>query len=121
MKPFVKRQKNDAVDAEAIVEAALRPNMRFVPIKSAQTQAQTMLFRSREQLVGQRTETINAFRGHLAEFGFVAPKGIAHLPKLLLVIHDPQNDLPDLAREIARLNTWPHKRLGPHVTTRPNM
>jgi len=75
VKPFVKRQKNDAADAEAIVEAALRPNMRFVPMKSIDVQARAMLFRTREQLVGQRTEAINALRGHLAEFGIIAPQG----------------------------------------------
>jgi transposase len=104
VKPFVKRQKNDAADAEAIVEAALRPNMRFVPLKSAQTQAHAMLFRAREQLVGQRTEAINALRGHLAEFGLIAPQGVANLPRLAALIDDPDSDLPDLARDLARLH-----------------
>ena len=104
VKPFVKRQKNDAVDAEAVTEAAFRPTMRFVYIKSAQTQARTMLFRTREQLIGQRTEVINALRGHLAEFGLIAPKGPAHLGRLAEAIEDRDTDLPDLARELARLH-----------------
>ena len=104
VKPFVKRQKNDAADAEAIVEAALRPNMRFVSVKSSETQAQTMLFRSREQLVGQRTETINALRGHLAEFGIIAARGTGNLPRLRELIDEAGSALPDLARDIAHMH-----------------
>ncbi len=66
VKPFVKRQKNDAADAEAIVEAALRPTMRFVEVKSADQQSLGLLFRTRELLVRQRTQLINALRGHCA-------------------------------------------------------
>ncbi len=65
VKPFIKRQKNDAADAEAIVEAALRPTMRFVEPKSADQQARAVAFRTREQLVKQRTEAVNALRSHL--------------------------------------------------------
>ena len=104
VKPFVKRQKNDAADAEAIVEAAQRPNMRFVPVKSADTQAQTMLFRTREQLIGQRTGTINALRGHLAEFGVIVATGITNLPRLAERIEAPDSELPDLARDMARMH-----------------
>ena len=68
VKPFVKRQKNDVADAEAICEAALRPTMRFVPVKSEETQGAAMVFRVRELLIRQRTQAINALRGHLAEF-----------------------------------------------------
>jgi transposase len=75
VKPFVKRQKNDAADAEAIAEAASRPTMRFVTIKTEAQQARAMLFRTRDMLVRQRTQTINALRGHLAEHGVVAPQG----------------------------------------------
>ena len=71
VKPFVKRQKNDAADAEAICEAAQRPTMRFVPVKSEKTQGSAMVFRVREVLIRQRTQLINAFRGHLTEFGQV--------------------------------------------------
>ena len=70
VKPFVKRQKNDAADAEAICEAAQRPTMRFVLPKSAETQAAAIVFRTRDLLVRQRTQLINALRDHLAEFGF---------------------------------------------------
>ena len=73
VKPFIKRQKNDAADAEAIVEAALRPTMRYVEPKSGEQQARSILFRTREQFVKQRTEAINALRSHLYEFGYVAP------------------------------------------------
>ncbi|WP_282611422.1 IS110 family transposase [Pelagibius sp. Alg239-R121] len=103
VKPFVKRQKNDAADAEAIVEAALRSNMRFVPAKSAQTQARAMLFRTREQLIGQRTEALNALRGHLAEFGLIAPRGVANLVRLAALVENPESDLPDVARDIAHM------------------
>ena len=73
VKPFVKRHKNDAADAEAICEAASRPTMRFVAVKTEEQQAQGMVFRTRDLLVCQRTQTINALRGHLAEFGVIAP------------------------------------------------
>ena len=76
IKPYVKRGKNDAVDAAAICEAMSRPNMRFVPVKSAEQQAVLMLHKTRDLLVKQRTMAVNALRGHLAEFGVVAAKGI---------------------------------------------
>lgn len=88
VKPFVKRQKNDAADAEAICEAASRPTMRFVAAKSEQQQADAVVFRVREMLVRQRTQIINALRGHLAEFGFIVPKGPAHVARLLQVIEN---------------------------------
>src|SRR5271156_1027457 len=74
VKPFVKRQKNDMADAEAIAEAATRPTMRFVSVKSADKQASGMVFKARDLLVRQRTQTINALRGHLAEYGIIAPQ-----------------------------------------------
>jgi transposase len=77
IKPYVKRGKNDVVDAAAICEAMSRPDMRFVPIKGADQQAVLMLHKTRELLVKQRTMAVNALRGHLAEFGIVAAKGIA--------------------------------------------
>lgn len=101
VKPFLKRQKNDAADAEAIVEAAQRPTMRYVEPKSANQQAQAMLFRTRDQLIGQRTETINAFRSHLAEFGIIAPQGMGGLSKLSEAIEEEDLHLPDLARDLA--------------------
>ena len=75
VKPFVKRQKNDAIDAEAICEAAQRPSMRFVAVKSEQQQAAGLVFRTRDLLVRQRTQLINAIRGHLTEYGWIAPRG----------------------------------------------
>jgi transposase len=116
VKPFVKRQKNDVADAEAIVEAALRPTMRFVEPKTADQHARAVVFRTREQLLKQRTETINALRAHLYEFGHVAPKGIGHLPRLAEVVDDPKSDLPELARDICRLAL---EQIG-HVTARIN-
>jgi transposase len=78
VKPFVKRQKNDAADAHAICEAAQRPTMRFVPVKSEAQQASAAVFRARDLLVRQRTQLLNAVRGLLADHGWVAPKGLFH-------------------------------------------
>jgi transposase len=89
VKPFVKRQKTDAADAEAICEAAQRPTMRFVPVKTEARQASAMVFRGRDLLVRQRTQISNALRGHMAEYGWVAPKGLAHLDRLAALIADP--------------------------------
>ena len=75
VKPFVKTNKNDASDAEAICEALIRPTMRFAAVKSAEQQSVLMLHRARELLVRQRTMLINALRGHCAEFGIVAAQG----------------------------------------------
>lgn len=94
VKPFVKRQKNDMADAEAICEAASRPTMRFVPVKSEETQGAAMVFRVRELLIRQRTQAINALRGHLAEFGQVVPQGAANASKLIALVEAPESDLP---------------------------
>ena len=75
VKAYVRRQKNDAADAEAICEAVRRPTMRFVPVKSAEQQSVLVLHRTRELLVRQRTMLINAIRGHCAEFGIIAAQG----------------------------------------------
>ncbi len=83
VKPFVKRAKNDRNDAAAISEAAARPGIRAVPVKSAETQAALLVLRTRELLVDQRTQAINALRSHAAEFGVVAAKGIARVQPLL--------------------------------------
>ncbi len=103
VKPFVKRQKNDMADAEAIVEAAMRPTMRFVAVKTEDQQARAMLFRTRQIFVGQRTQMINALRGHLAEHGLVAARGPAHLKRLADAIADEDIALPDDVRELGRL------------------
>jgi len=100
VKPFVKRQKNDASDAEAICEAALRPTMRFVAVKSEAAQGAAIVFRTRDLFVRQRTQAINALRGHLAEFGFVTAKGPLHVCKLVALVNDTTCDLPDTARAI---------------------
>src|SRR6201999_3789442 len=79
VKPYVKRGKNDAADAEALCEAVIRPTMRFVPIKTAEQQAGLMLMSARDRLIRNRTQLANAIRGHAAEFGLTAAKGMAHL------------------------------------------
>ena len=89
VRPFVKRQKNDAADAEAICEAAQRPSMRFVPVKSEEQQAAAMVFRGRDLLVRQRTQIVNAIRGHMTEYGWIAPKGLAHMDTLAALLADP--------------------------------
>jgi transposase len=86
VKPFVKRQKNDAADAEAICEAAQRPNMRFVAVKSEAQQASALVFRARDLLVRQRTQIINALRGHMTEYGWVAPQGAEHVARLAQLV-----------------------------------
>lgn len=103
VKPFVKRQKNDRADAEAIAEAALRPSMRFVAVKSVETQGRAVAFRTHQCLVRQRTQLINALRGHLAEFGLVAPKGPASLKVLEDALADKASDLPAVVREMGTI------------------
>jgi transposase len=98
VKPFVKRGKNDRNDAEAISEAASRPGMRSVPVKSAERQAEAMLLSSRELLIGQRTQLINAVRGHAAEFGVIAARGTANVEKLLQVVADSATGVPPRAQ-----------------------
>jgi transposase len=105
VKPFVKRQKNDAVDAEAICEAAQRPTMRFVMAKSAETQAAGTVFRARDLLVRQRTQLINAVRGHLAEYGMVVRQGAENTRKLIALVVDPTSDLPEEARSTLQVLT----------------
>src|SRR5437763_2405461 len=75
VKPYVKRGKNDAADAEAICEAVMRPSMRFVAVQSADQQASSMVYKVRELLVRQRTQSVNALRSHLAELGIIAAQG----------------------------------------------
>ena len=103
VKPFVKRQKNDMADAEAICEAAQRPTMRFVKPKSPEAQASSTVFRTRDLLVRQRTQMINALRGHLAEFGMVVRKGAEHAPKLVELVQDPASELPEEARSVLQV------------------
>ena len=100
VKPFVERQKNDSADAEATSEAAQRPTMRFVAVKSEAQQATGMQFRTRDLLVPQRTRTINALRGHLAEFGVIAPQGPAQVIRLAAVIADAESGLSEPVRKL---------------------
>jgi transposase len=99
VKPFVKRQKNDAADAEAICEAAQRPTMRFVPVKSEETQASSVVFRTRDLLVRQQTQCINALRGHMAEYGLIVAKGPFHVSRLIEQVKNPSCPLPEAARQ----------------------
>jgi transposase len=96
VRPFVKRQKNDAADTEAIVIAARQPEMRFVAPKTANQQAKAVLFRGRERLVHQRTELVNALRSILYEYGHVFPVGIRSLKRIATVVEDPDCDLSAL-------------------------
>ena len=99
VKPYVKRGKNDAADAEALCEAMSRPTMRFVPVKTAEEQAALMLVGVRDRLIRNRTQLANAIRGYAAEFGLTAAKGKAHLDTLLERIQADES-LPALAREL---------------------
>ena len=101
VRPYVKRAKNDRADAEAICEAAGRPGMRFVPVKSADQQADGMILKIRETLIGQRTQLINALRGHATEFGVIAAKGTSQIVSLLKAIEVAT--LPSEAREMLAL------------------
>jgi len=99
VKPYVKRGKNDANDAEAIAEAAGRPSMRFVPVKSLDQQAIGLQHRARDLLVKNRTMLVNALRSHLAEFGFITGKGIGKVPDLIKMVAEAAAErLPAAAR-----------------------
>jgi transposase len=99
VKPYLKRGKNDAADAEALCEAMSRPTMRFVPMKSAENQAALMLAGLRDRLVRNRTQLANAIRGYAAEFGLIAAKGKSRIEPLLSRLQADQA-VPDLAREL---------------------
>jgi transposase len=100
VKPYVKRSKNDRNDAEAICEAAGRPGMHFVPVKSITQQAQGMVLKVRESLVGQRTQLANTLRGHAAEFGVIAGKGLCKVGPLLAAI-EQESTIPSEAKDMA--------------------
>lgn len=100
VKAYRKRQKNDAADAEAICEAASRPSMRFVAVKSEDQQAAALVFRARDLLVRQRTQLVNALRGHLTEYGLVARQGSAGFARLAAGVEDPACRLPEGARPV---------------------
>jgi transposase len=103
VKPFVKRQKNDAADAEAIAEAASRSTMRFVAPKTERQQARAMVFRTRDMFVRQRTQMVTALRAHLAEHGVIAPKGLANVSALGRLVEEAETEIDKLVVETARL------------------
>jgi transposase len=117
VKPFVKRQKNDAADAEAIAEAAVRPTMRFVEPKTPKQQARAMVFRTRDLFVRQRTQSINALRAHLAEHGIVAPQGVWNLSGIQRLIDEPSDNIEPLVIEMARLYLAQIATLSAQVTS----
>jgi hypothetical protein len=108
VKPYVKRQKNDMADAEAICEAVTRPTMRLVETKTCEQQSILMLHRVRQMQVRQRTMLTNAIRAHLAEFGLVAKNGRESVDELLLMVRDGDERVPELARPVSWLwaNNW---------------
>jgi transposase len=109
VKPYVKTNKNDAADAEAICEAVGRPNMRFVPIKNVEQQAVLSLHRARQGFVKARTAQANQIRGLLSEYGIILPQGISHIAKRLpAILEDAQSDLPAGFRQLVQL-------LGEHL------
>jgi transposase len=111
VKPYVKRGKNDAADAAAICEAMSRPEMRFVPVKSADQQAVLMLHKTRDLLVKQRTMTVNALRGHLQEFGLIAAKGVQRVRELV-VLAEADQELPEEAKQAVALLAWQSEQLA---------
>src|SRR5258708_6389819 len=117
VKAYIKRNKHDAADAEAICEAVQRPTMRFVPVKTAEQQATALLHRGREQLVRQRTMLVNALRAHLAEFGIVAAQGLRNVGELIAIVRDDGDTrLPDVARQVLQgLASIPG--IGPIIAT----
>ncbi len=107
VKPYVRRNKNDAIDAAAICEAVGRPGQRFVPVRAIENQAELMRHRARELLAGQRTAALNALRGHLAEIGVVAPQGVQHAYELKRLAGDGFDEngeivVPDCVRGALR-------------------
>ena len=107
--PYVKTNKNDAADAEAICEAVARPTMRFVPVKNAEQQAVLALHRARQGFVKARTAQANQIRGLMAEYGIVIPQGIVHIAKRLPeILEDGENELPGVFRQLLQ-------RLGDHL------
>ena len=104
VKAYVKRNKNDAADAEAICEAVKRPSMRFVAVKTTDQQSVLMLHRARDLLVRQRTMLVNALRGHLSEFGLIAAQGLHKMGGLLaIVMDDADARIPDMARQVLKV------------------
>ncbi|MBA1141062.1 IS110 family RNA-guided transposase [Mesorhizobium neociceri] len=116
VKPYVKRSKSDAADAQAICEAMSRPDMRFVPTKSAAQQGSQMLAKLRAQFIGRRTQLANSIRGFAAEFGLVAPKGLSRLGDLLADIRADAT-IPDTARDMFETLARDYAHIGTEVAT----
>jgi len=114
VKPYVKRNKNDAADAEAICEAMSRPTMRFVPVKTAEQQAALMLVGTRDALVRRRTQVTNAIRGYAAEFGLIAARGLDKIEPLLARIA-ADTSLPRLAKELFETHAEDYARLREEI------
>jgi transposase len=116
VKPFVKRNKNDAADAEAICEAVVRPNMPGVPIKTVEQQAILSVHRARQGFVKARTAQANQIRGLLAEYGLVIPVGIRHIPSCVaLIVDDEENELPMSFRHLLQTLVENFKALDEQV------
>jgi len=104
VKPYVKRGKTDPIDAAAICEAVTRPSMSFVPVKGVEQQGLSMLHSARSQLVGQRTQLINAARGHLSEFGIVAARGLLGFAELTAIVRDESDQRLPVTAHVALIN-----------------
>src|SRR5258708_23786164 len=104
VKAYVKRNKHDVADADAICEAVLRPSMRFVPIKAAEQQSALVMHRARDLLIRQRTMLVNALRGHLAEFGLIEARGLHKVARLITIVMDEKDGrVPDIARQVLKV------------------
>ena len=104
VKAYVKRNKHDAADAEAICEAVRRPSMRFVALKTVEQQSALMMRRARDLLIRQRTMLVNALRGHLAEFGLIEAQGLHKVAGLVAMVVDEMDErVPDMARHVLKL------------------
>jgi len=116
VKPYVPRNKNDGRDAEGLCEAASRPQMRYVPVKTAEQQAALMLLGIRDQLVARRTQLGNMIRGHAAEFGLIAAKGLDKLVSFLAAIEQDER-VPALARELFTMLARQHEQVQLELKT----
>jgi transposase len=104
VKAYVKRNKHDVADAEAICEAVRRPSMRFVPVKTTEQQSALMMHRARDLLIRQRTMLVNALRGHLAEFGLIEAQGLHKVARLIAIVMDETDGrVPDIARQVLKM------------------
>src|SRR5947208_2799611 len=104
VKAYVKRNKNDAADAEAICEGVRRPSMHFVPVKTVEQQSALLMHRARDLLIRQRTMLVNALRGHMAEFGLVEAQGLHKVARLIAIVMDEMDGrVPHIARQVLKV------------------